>query len=157
MKNIAKDISSGEFKKVYLIHGEEEYIKKNIKKQLKNAVAGDENSMNFNKFEGKDVKLKEVISIADTFPFFADKRLILLENTGCFKSGGDELTEYIETMPDTTIMVFVENEVDKRCRLYKTVKETGYVCEANHMSEAELSNWILKKIGKYHVIIGSTD
>lgn len=148
MKNISKDINTGEFKKVYLIYGEEDYLKNNIKKRLTSAITGDETTMNYNRFEGKDIKISEITGIADTFPFFADRRMILIENSGFFKSSNDELTVYLDNMPDTTIMVFIEDEVDKRGKLYKKVKETGYVCEATHMSEGELEKWLLQIIGK---------
>ena len=147
MKSISKDISSGEYKKVYLLYGDEDYLKKNIRNKLKEAIVGNENTMNYNYFEGKNFKINEVTAIADTFPFFADKRLIILENTGLFKSAADEMNEYIGVMPDTTVMVFVENEIDKRGKLYKNVKENGYVCELNHQSEAALTNWVLNYFG----------
>ncbi len=147
MKNISKDIASNEYKKVYLLYGDENYLKKNIKNQLKKAIAGDETSMNYNYFEDKNFKISEVIAIADTFPFFADKRLIILENTGVFKSANDELNEYISNMPETTVMVFVENEVDKRGKLYKKVKDEGYVCELAYQSEAALMKWCVSVLG----------
>ena len=34
----------------------------------------------------------------------------------------DELADYIKTLPDYVRMVFVEEEVDKRSRMYKAVK-----------------------------------
>ena len=42
--------------------------------------------MNFNRFEGKDINPKEVIDLAETLPFFAERRVILIENSGFFKS-----------------------------------------------------------------------
>ena len=66
----------------------------------------------------------EIIGLADTMPFFAEKRLILMEDSGFFKggAGADELTEYMGGIPESTCLVFVESEVDKRSRLYKAVK-----------------------------------
>ena len=55
---------------------------------------------------------------------FADRRLILMEDSGWFKGGpgADEMCAYIENIPDTTCLLFVETEVDKRSRMYKAVK-----------------------------------
>ena len=75
--------------------------------------------MNFNYFEGKNPDVKEIISLADTMPFFADRRLILVDGSGFFKSAQEELAAYLPQMPDTTCLVFAESEVDKRNRLYK--------------------------------------
>ena len=112
MKVLAQDIKTGEFKPVYLICGEEAFLKKSYKNRMKDAMVGDD-TMNFHYFEGKGLDLKEIISLADTMPFFGDRRLILIEDSGLFKSSGaDALVEYLPQMPDTTCMLFVENEVD---------------------------------------------
>ena len=129
MQTLNKDLKEGTFKKAYLLFGEEDFLKKSYKNRLKDAIAG-EDEMNYNYFEGKGIDIKEIISLADTMPFFAEHRLILLEDTGLFKSsGGEELVEYLPQMPEMTCMVFVESEVDKRNRLYKKVKEVGYAAE----------------------------
>ena len=43
--------------------------------------------MNFTAYEGKDTNPKEVIDLSETLPFFADRRVILIENSG--SSAGD--------------------------------------------------------------------
>ena len=58
---------------------------------------------------------------------------------------------YLPQMPDTTCMLFVENEVDKRNRLYKKVKDLGYVAEMERQDARQLGAWaggILAKEGK---------
>lgn len=151
MKVLAQDIKTGEFKPVYLICGEEAFLKKSYKNRMKDALVGDD-TMNFHYFEGKGLDLKEIISLADTMPFFGDRRLILIEDSGLFKSSGaDALVEYLPQMPDTTCMLFVENEVDKRNRLYKKVKDLGYVAEMERQDTRQLGAWaggILAKEGK---------
>ena len=41
--------------------------------------------MNFTAFRGKDVNSGEVIDLAETMPFFADRRVILIEDSGLLK------------------------------------------------------------------------
>ena len=48
--------------------------------------------------------------------------MILIENSGFFKGSCEELAEYMPQVPDTTLFLFVEEEVDKRSKLYKAVK-----------------------------------
>lgn len=74
-----------------------------------------------------------------------------MENSGFFKSASDALASYLPSMPDTTCMLFVEDEVDKRNKLYKRVKELGYVSEMTRQDTAQLARWaggILAKEGK---------
>ncbi len=129
MKVLNQDIKTRQFKPVYLLFGEESFLKKSYKKRLKEAIVG-EDSMNFHQYEGKGLDLQEIISLANTMPFFGDRRLILIEDSGLFKGSGAELlVNYLPEMPDTTCFVFVESEVDKRNKLYKKVKDFGTAFE----------------------------
>ena len=84
MQILNQDIKDGSFKKAYLLFGEEAFLKMSYKNRLKDAVtAGD--TMNFNHYEGKGMDINEIIGIADTMPFFAERRLVLIEDSGWFK------------------------------------------------------------------------
>ena len=140
METLNQDIKSGDFKRFYLLFGEEEFLKQSYKKRLRQAVAGDD-TMNYNYFEGKGLDVQELISLANTMPFFSDRRLILVEDSGCFKAASDELMEALPDIPDTTCMVFVESAVDTRNRLYKKVKELGSAVELKRQSASQLAVW----------------
>lgn len=150
MQTLNQDIKNRTFKRVYLLYGEEVFLVKSYKNRLREAVLG-EDTMNSHHFEGKGLNLSEIISLADTMPFFAEKRLILIEDSGLFKSGGEELAEYLPSLPETTCMIFAETEVDKRSRLFKGVKKYGYAAEMVRQNTAQLARWagsILAKEGK---------
>lgn len=147
METLASDIKNGQFKNVYLICGEEEYLKLNYKNQLIKAIVGDD-TMNLGLYEGKNFDVNEVIDTAETFPFFAERRLIVMDSTGLFKSGGEELAEYMCKIPESTIFLFVEQDVDKRSKMYKAVKSNGYICEINRQSEKDLATWAARIFAK---------
>lgn len=147
MKNIKEHIKLNQFKPVYLLYGTESYLKKLYKDKLKAAILGDGDEMNFSYFEGKGIDVSKVISAANTLPFFSDKRLIIIENSGLFKSQSD-LADYIKSIPDTTHIIFTESEIDKRNRLFKAVKDVGTVSEMNGMDEANLKLWVASLLDK---------
>lgn len=150
MQTINQDIKNGTFKPVYLLYGEEAFLKKSYKNRLKEAIAGDD-TMNYHYFEGKGLDVQEIISLADTMPFFGSRRLILVEDSGFFKSAADALVEYLPSMPDTTCILFVESEVDKRNRMYKKVKDLGHAAEMTRQNVNQLAAWaggILAKEGR---------
>ena len=148
MKMLAEDIRNGSFKTSYLLFGEEAYLRNQYKNRLKNALSDPSDTMNFSRFEGKGILPAEIISLADTLPFFAERRLILIEDSGFFKNKCDELADYLPTMPDTTCLLFVETEVDKRNRLYKAVQKYGRVTEFQVQDERTLMKWILSTLKK---------
>lgn len=151
MKNIQADIKSGNFKQAYLLYGEEAYLKQQYKHNLEKALNPDGDTMNFSHYEGKGIDVKQLIDLCETMPFFANRRVVLLEDTGFFKNKSEELADYMKELPDYLCMVFVETEVDKRNRMYKAVKACGTIAEFARQDEKTLMRWaagILGKAGK---------
>lgn len=148
MKSLNEDLKTGQLKQIYLLFGEEGYLKRQYKNRLTSAMLPEGDTMNYACYEGKGIDLREVIDLAETMPFFADRRLIVFENTGFFKSGGTELADYMKTLPETTSFLFVESEVDKRSKLYKTVKAKGRAVELGFQDEATLKRWVAGLVKK---------
>lgn len=148
MQKIANDIKESRFKQVYLLYGEEDYLRKQYRDRLTRALADPEDTMNYHYFEGKDTVPEKLIDLAETMPFLADRRLIVVENSGFFKSAQDKLADYLKEIPETTTFVFVEEQVDKRGRLYKACKDAGYATEFSAQNEETLKRWILGMIQK---------
>ena len=148
MKTIDNDIKTGQFKQIYLLYGEEQYLIRQYRDKLKHALATDDDTMNFSAFSGSDINQKEIIDLAETLPFFADRRVILIEDSGFFKSSCEDLAEYLTQVAPATHFIFVEEEVDKRSKMYKTVKNNGKIVEFSAQSEELLTRWILTRLKK---------
>ena len=151
MKSLNEDLKTGKFKQIYLLYGEEAYLKKQYKERFVKAMLPVGDTMNYACYEGKNTDIKEVIDLAETLPFFAERWLIMFEDTGFFKSSGSDLADYISDMPETTCFIFIENEVDKRSKLYKAVKAKGHIVELGVQDENTLRRWVqglVKKEGK---------
>lgn len=151
MQRINEDIKSGKFHQIYLLYGEEVYLRRQYRDRLKQALGGIGGEMNTHFYEGKDVPVGEIIDLAETMPFLAEKRVIFIDNSGLFKSGGEKMAEYLTSPNETTCFVFTESEVDKRSRLYKTVKSGGLEVEFGQQDDNTLKRWaagILKREGK---------
>lgn len=151
MQRINNDIKTGNYQPVYLLCGEERYLKKQYKDKLKKALCAPDDNMNNHYFEGKGISIGEVIDLAETMPFFANRKVIFLENSGFLKAGGEQLAEYLNSQNETTIIIFVESELDKRSKLYKVIQSKGCIVEFEVQDENTLKRWvagILNKEGK---------
>lgn len=150
MQTIKEHIKSNKYKPVYLLYGSQDYLKKLYQKKLKDGIVGNDNDLNYSYFEGNTIDLNQLIAQAETMPFLGERRLIVIENSGLFKSAND-LSEYIKRMSPTTHIVFIEHDIDKRNRLYKVVKDLGTISEMNGLDQKNLILWmvsILKKSNK---------
>jgi len=146
MKTIDNDIKMGQLKNVYLLYGTEDYLKRQYRDKLKHALVEPDDTMNFSAYEGKDINPKELIDLSETLPFFKEKRMILVENSGFFKNSCDVLAEYMSQVPESTCFVFVEEEVDKRSKLFKAATRAGSAVEFETPKEDMLIRWILGRI-----------
>lgn len=142
MKSLNEDIKTGLLKGTYLLYGEEAYLKKQYKDRLTKALLPEGDTVNYAYYEGKGINPGELIDLAETMPFFAERRLIVVENSGFFKNAQPQLADYIKDMPDTACFLFVETEVDKRGKLYKAVKDKGRAVELGRQDEKTLLLWI---------------
>lgn len=147
MKSLQEDLKTGNFKKAYLLFGEESYLRQQYKEKLIKALNPQEDTINFTRYEGKGIEVKEMIDLCETMPFFAECRVILVENSGFFKNKCEELADYMKTLPDYIRMIFVEEEVDKRSRMYKAVKTQGRVTEFARQDEKSLMRWAAGILG----------
>lgn len=157
MKKLSEEIKSGELKQIYILYGEEAYLRNQYKDKIKNALLGEGDVMNFHYFEGKDVRVGEVIDLAETMPFLAERRVIMLENSGLFSRGGEELADYLAALSQTTYFVFVEPTVDKRSKLYKAATAKGRAIEFRAQDEMTLKRWILGLLKKENKNITERD
>ena len=155
MKILNQDIRDKNFKNIYLLIGDEKFLIKSYKHRLKSAIVEDD--MNYNYFEGKQADVSEFIAIAQTLPFFAERRCIIAENTSWFKRESDKLAEFLEDIPSSTCIIFIEEDVDKRSALYRKIKSLAYVAELNKRESSELKNWIASYLKRYDKLISLKD
>ncbi len=148
MKRIAQDIKNGQFSNIYLLYGEEAYLRRQYRDNLKKALVAEDDTLNCTSYSGKDINVNEIVDIAGTMPFFAERRVIIIENSGWLKSGEDRMVDLIKNLPDTTYIVFVESEVDKRSKLYKAVTAKGYAALCEMQDETMLKKWIMGLLKK---------
>lgn len=150
MKEIRKQIKEKNFYKVYLLTGDEEYLVQQARHLLKEAMVSEGDEMNYSLYEESKIDFQALAEQAFTFPFFSEKRVIVLDRTGVIKSGKDDFLNILKNLPDTTCILICEPEVDKRSKAYKWIKKNGYVAEflKKNQTEKILLRWIATLLGK---------
>ncbi len=156
MKELLNDIKSKNMKSVYVFYGEERYLKKLYENKLKSAVIepGAE-MMNVGIFEGNKASVYDAVNAINTLPFMSEKRLIIWRDSRLFASGrkddSEEMAKAILTIPSSTTIIFIEDEIDKRLKITKDTTKTGRLVEFKTPTEKELIDWVgrtLKASGK---------
>lgn len=154
MESIKQDIKTGNFNKVYLLYGEEGYLRNTYKNQLVKAIIPESDSMNVTEFDGKEIDVNALMDTALTVPFFAEKRVVVVTDSNLFSTKQDELAEFLSDVPDTTVLIFSEEKPDKKYKLFKSCEKNGRVVEFKKFNENDpndikkLQNYILSILSK---------
>ncbi len=152
MKTIREHIKNGTFSTCYLLFGKDDYMIHLYTNKLIHAIVAEDDSMNYQVFRNEIPSANEVREIAETVPFFADRRLIVIYDSGWFKKE-NTFSAFIPDIPETTTLLFIESNVEKTSELYKAVKENGYVSEMNGLSDEELNLFIASTLKKSNLSI----
>lgn len=142
MNLIKSDIANQTFANIYLMGGSEKYLLYQFRDNLVNALIDKDDTMNFVVYKGEDAKADSIIEFASTMPFFAERRVVLVENSGFFKNGCEEMEEFLPEIPETTCLIFVEDTIDKRCKIYKTISKLGKLAMFETPDEKTLLAWL---------------
>ncbi|MGI6778170.1 MAG: DNA polymerase III subunit delta [Acetivibrionales bacterium] len=148
METLRNDLKNNRIRNLYLFYGPEEYLREyylgNIEKKLLNTEFF---SLNRILMQGK-VSNASLIDCCETLPVFSEKKLVIVKDSGFFRSkknsGADELAGYFKNLPDYTCLIFLEDEIDKRTKTVKSVKEHGLMVEFKYQKPADLVKWVIK-------------
>lgn len=146
LATLKEQMRAGNYAPVYLVMGEQDYLRTQNRDLIRNALLGSGDAMNTAYYTGDQFTIPEVVDLADTLPFFAERRVITIENSWLFSKGSgntDALTDYLARMPETTHLVFVERKPDKTTRLYKEIKRIGFLLDCVTPTEGDLRAWVM--------------
>lgn len=146
-------MGESKIKNLYLICGDEEYLKAQQKAKLLKALKC-EGSMNYNAFSDDNIDIDEIASLMRTMPFMEPLRTISVDNSGWFlhsvmeeeeadekaasspdadanadnyNTVNEDYAEIFSEVPDSTVVIFTEKKVDRSNALYKLIKEKGAI------------------------------
>ncbi len=155
-----RDLKAGKCEKLYLFEGEEEYTKDRALDRLRETAAGgDFPEMNYTAL--KDPAPDELIAAAETVPFMAERRVVVVKECALLQGkpqAYDEnaalalLEEYFPKIQESgTIVFFVRGKADGKRRMKKLLQKYASCIDFVRPDDTYLLKWTaaeLKKRGK---------
>lgn len=161
-------------KNLFLFTGEETFLLheqvKSWKEAFKEKYQGDMNLISLN---GEEVTAGEIITQIEAAPFLADKRLVFIEGlpeapktknvdkiTKKEEERGEDhqkLIDYLEKIPESSVVVFIQPNPDKRKSLYKKIVQLATVKEFIPLTGLVLNQWVQNQARKYNTSINAGD
>ena len=156
MKKINEDIKNNNILPFYLIYSEEDYLLTDIKNKFIKKF-DDGYDLNLSIYNDNNYKIEELMDKINTNPFFADKKLIVIEKIGLFNADvPDEFINALQNGAAVNVILFVESNEIKKNNLYEFIKDNGYVSNLNITSE-DINKFIIKKLKKENIQISPSN
>lgn len=171
LKTLRAQIKEKNIGNVYLIYGDEDFLKHYYTETIKKIIIDDDmEEFNYTVFEGEKQDLDEIRLTLQTPPMMSQRKMVLIKDSKIFKTATEaQKTFWTDTLAkkyEDTCIVFLEDEADKRGVIYKAVAKAGLCAECAYLQGTELINWVArgcraagKTIGKEEIeyLIGCCD
>ncbi len=147
---LKKNIKADGLLPVYILFGEDGYLKKSYSDKILKLVAEPDDIFNCSKFGG-DCSLQEAYDSAMQLPFMADKKYIEIcdfDFEHCSKSDFDRLCQLVSDIPDTAVLVLRFDSVEFDQKKSSKFKKLATACEKNGGITVNLSHRKLPELVK---------
>lgn len=134
LKQCKSDLESGALSGAVLLFGREQYLVRNAIEAITDRYVNPAvKELDLTKLEAGTFTQRSLTEQCETLPVFSEKRVVLVSNfpllegkqaKGFGEADEAELAGYVRELPETTLLVFVNEKVDKRSKLYKAIPKS---------------------------------
>ena len=152
-----KQIKRREFAAVYLLFGAETYLRDLAAKNLIEAVLADSSLREFNEseFSLSSSPVQHALGAAEQLPMISARRIVKITDVIVSATGtkdnlkeDDEaaLAAYLNRPSETSVVIFVASELDKRRKIAKLLLEKCVSVEFAEFKDDEMVSWARTKL-----------
>lgn len=159
---------------VYLIYGGESFLEEELFREIRSvAVQPETADFNYHVFNPAPDQVEQALSIAQTQPFFAQRRLVVVRDCPIFAAsrkkqesgeeeeekpaGGSEeaVLTYLKAPVSSTCLLFLCGEnVDSRKKVTKAAIATGGAVECKPLKDQDAMMWAQQRAASYGKKLG---
>lgn len=138
---------------VYLLYGEERLLINQAVETIRTqAIPAELMDFNYEMLPGDKVTGKQIVDIANTMPFMAERRVLVIDQPTMLSSAAkgesgkaddEALLNYLDSPnPYCTLIFKGDDKVDKRKKLYKQLNSKAVAAEFSLLKGEQLEDWI---------------
>jgi DNA polymerase-3 subunit delta len=154
-KDLTQSLKQGKIEPVYFLFGPESFLRDEAARTLadealRNTLLREFNESSFNLLTDE---VRSAVAIAEQLPMMSDRRVVRIRNFGKLREADEEmLVKYLERPVESTVVIFVADDLDKRKKLAKVLM-AGAAFEFPPLKTNELQTWIKSYLKKLKVEI----
>lgn len=130
---------------VYLLVGEEDFLRDHALRAIKSAVLGTEGLEGFNDdvFYGDECVASDILGCANELPVFAERRLIVVRGADKLAAReGEGIIPYCLAPNESTTVVFTATKLDNRLKFPQALKKHATTIDCGALPPAQVPRWI---------------
>ena len=162
-KELKAHIKGEEPYPVYLICGDEDYLKKLYTDLITEKIVPPElQSFNLDRYEGKSLDLRDVFDRAEMMPMMAERRCILVENCkleSMNESDFSLFSSYCNNPSDFSSIIFHQKNNDfslkKASKAVSLISKVGAVCVLNKRTGTDLIKPLISSAKKHGCVLST--
>lgn len=156
-EDLKAHLKKRELAPVYLLFGAETFLRDRAAKAIADFVFVDASLRDFNENEfslNQSDNLQHALASAEQMPMIASRRVIKITDVKIGATAAKDnlkedyeeiLTAYLKRPAETSVVIFVADELDKRRRMAKLLIENAVAVEFAPLEENDLRRWIRDK------------
>ncbi len=156
-EDLRNQLRKKEIAPVYLLFGEETFLRDLAAKTITNIALKDSSLRDFNEAEISlnEAEVRHAIASAEQIPMMDSKRVIRITNvvvsTNKQKNNVKEdelnvLSSYLARPSESSVVIFIADEFDKRLKMAKVLLENCVSVEFKELNDNELHKWAEDKL-----------
>ena len=153
LRQLKQDLREKNPRRLYVFHGEEDYLKRYYLDCLKKLLIPDGlEEFNLHAIPGKEFTVQRLTQAVDCLPMMSQRTFILVTDLDLFGGSADSREELIRLfgeLPDYCCLVFFYDLLpcrsDARTKMAAALKQHGLVVEFARQEQSDLADWIVRR------------
>lgn len=147
--DLHRSLKQGDFRPLYLLFGAETYLRDLAARAVADAALKDASLREFNEasFSLTNVDVQQAIAAAEQLPMMSARRVIQIRDFAKLREADEEaLMRYLARPVESSVVIFVADDLDKRRKLTKTLLDACAAVEFASLTDTELAEWAKKRL-----------
>ena len=150
LDQLKKDLKAGTIYPVYLLHGEESYLIDEAESLLEaHLLQEHEKAFDQQILYGMECNARYIIEQLQLFPMLASRRVVFVREAQQMEEI-KELESYVSRNIPSSVLIlcYKGKSMDKRLKVYESIKKKGFILAADHLKEKDVLPWLMKTAGE---------
>jgi len=150
-----KTIRNGEAYPVYVILGEEEYLREQaVNILIDRFVDKNTRDFNFNTLSGEDADDQFLYNLLTSFPMMSEKRTVLIKGANLLSANAKEaIKKYSKKLLLSTVLIIEAEKISLREKVFSELKNNSFWFEFKRLYQNQLPSWIRRYTEKRNINI----